>query len=175
MPDDGTDVADGSVPWLDDGEMAAWLNLAELITTLPAALDARMQRDAGITFYEYMVMAMLSEQPDRTLQLSELAELTSGSLSRLSHVITRLEKQGWVERQRSPHNARARNAVLTEAGMDKVRAAAPAHAAEVRALVFDGLTRAQVRQLEEVLVPVLERVRPPGHEPRHGRGRGRSA
>lgn len=169
MSDDGTQASPGA--WLDDGEMAAWLNLAELITTLPGALDARMQRDAGLTFYEYMVMAMLSEQPDRTLQLSELAELTSGSLSRLSHVITRLERQGWVERQRSPRNARARNAVLTDAGMDKVRTAAPTHVAQVRSLVFDGLTRAQVEQLEKVLVPVLEAIRPPGHEPRHGRGR----
>jgi DNA-binding MarR family transcriptional regulator len=171
MADDGAAADDGTGPWLDDSEMAAWLNLAELITTLPGALDARMQRDAGITFYEYMVMAMLSEQADRTLQLSELAELTSGSLSRLSHVITRLEKQGWVQRERSPHNARARNAVLTEAGIDKVRAAAPNHVAEVRSLVFEGLTAEQVHQLETVLAPMLERIRPPGFQPRHGRGR----
>ena len=63
--------------WLSPEERETWLSISELVTTLPGALDTRLQQHAGITFYEYMVMAMLSEQTDRTLQLSELAELTS--------------------------------------------------------------------------------------------------
>ena len=121
--------------WLSPEERETWLSITELVTTLPGALDSRMQQHAGITFYEYMVMAMLSEQTDRTLQLSELAELTSGSLSRLSHVLTRLERHGWVERARSPHNPRARIATLTERGMGKVRETAPAHVDDVRELI----------------------------------------
>ncbi|MFC4554630.1 MarR family winged helix-turn-helix transcriptional regulator [Georgenia faecalis] len=164
--------AEPAVRWLDDAEMAAWLNLSELITTLPAALDAHMQRDAGITFYEYMTMAMLSEQADRTLQLSVLAQATSGSLSRLSHVLTRLERQGYVERHRSTENARARNAVLTDAGMAKVVATAPCHVGRVRSLVFDALSAEDVVELEAVTERVLQRIRPPGVTPTYGRGRG---
>src|SRR5690625_354279 len=131
-----------------------------------------MQQHAGITFYEYMVMAMLSEQADRTLQLSELAELTSGSLSRLSHVLTRLERQGWVVRERSPHNPRARIATLTDSGMAKVVATAPAHVEDVRELIFDALDPDGVRDLARILAPALERIVPAERAPRAGRGVG---
>ncbi|MEE6287154.1 MarR family transcriptional regulator [Georgenia sp. MJ173] len=162
----------GDPRWLSTTERESWLSITELVTTLPGALDTRMQQQAGITFYEYMVMAMLSENEERTLQLSDLAELTSGSLSRLSHVLTRLERQGWVERARSPHNPRARVATLTDAGMDKVRVTAPLHVNDVRSLIFDALDPRQVTELAEILAPVIERIRPPGQRPPSGRGVG---
>lgn len=164
---------DGEQPrdpqWLSPTERNTWLAISELVTTLPGALDTRMQQHAGITFYEYMVMAMLSENEERTLQLSDLAELTSGTLSRLSHVLTRLERQGWVVRARSPHNPRARVATLTDAGLAKVVATAPLHVRDVRTIIFDALAPAQVTELAEILGPVLDRIRPPGHTPRVGR------
>lgn len=159
-------------PWLNDVELASWLNLSEIALSLPGALSARLQREAGISFYEYMVLAMLSEQCDRTLQLSELAELTSGSLSRLSHVITRLEAAGWVERTRSDSDRRARLARLTDAGMERVVAVAPTHVAHVRELVFDALTAEQVELLRTVTDAVVQRVRPADRQARPGRGRG---
>jgi len=158
--------------WLTPVERETWLSISELVTTLPGALDTRLQQHAGLTFYEYMVMAMLSEQDDRTLQLSELAELTSGSLSRLSHVLTRLERHGWVVRERSPRNPRARIATLTEDGLAKVVRTAPAHVADVRELIFDALGDDDVPALARILAPVLERIHPPGHRPRSGRGVG---
>src|SRR3954471_2111479 len=84
--------------WLDDEEMSAWLALNGVILLLPAALDSQMQRDNGITMFEYLVMAMLSEAPGRTLQLKRLAGAANGSLSRLSHVVTRLEEGDWGRR-----------------------------------------------------------------------------
>ena len=161
--------------WLSPDERETWLSLSELVTTLPGTLDTRMQQHAGITFYEYMVMAMLSEQDDRTLQLSELAELTSGSLSRLSHVLTRLEKHGWVVRARSPHNPRARIATLTDQGMAKVTATAPAHVADVREHIFDTMDHDDVLELARILAPVLERLRPPDRTRRVGQGVGPTA
>src|SRR5690625_4040732 len=136
-----------------------------------------MQQHADITFYEYMVMAMLSEQADRTLQLSELAELPSGSLSRLSHVLTRLERQGWVVRERSPHNPRARIATLTDSGMAKVVATAPAHVEDVRELIFDALDPDGVRDLARILAPAPARIRPaaPAPPPRPRAERARRA
>ncbi|WP_324649268.1 MarR family winged helix-turn-helix transcriptional regulator [Georgenia sp. H159] len=158
--------------WLTPVERETWLSISELVTTLPGALDTRLQQHAGITFYEYMVMAMLSEQQDRTLQLSELAELTSGSLSRLSHVLTRLERHGWVVRERSPRNPRARIATLTAAGLTKVQETAPAHVEDVRELIFDVIADDDVPALARILRPALERIRPPGQRPRAGRGVG---
>ncbi|WP_152188711.1 MarR family winged helix-turn-helix transcriptional regulator [Georgenia satyanarayanai] len=158
--------------WLSPVERETWLSISELVTTLQGALDTRLQQHAGVTFYEYMVMAMLSEQADRTLQLSELAELTSGSLSRLSHVLTRLERHGWVVRERSPLNPRARIATLTDEGLGKVEQTAPAHVRDVRELVFDAIAPHDVPELARILAPVLDRARPPGRRVRTGRGLG---
>ena len=136
--------------WLDDEEMDAWIQVAAALARLPHALDAQLLRDAQITHFEYEVMAALSEAPDRTLRMSQLAELSYGSLSRLSHVVGRLEKRGWVRRHPCPENGRFTNAVLTESGWEKVVATAPGYVTNVRELVIDRLTRAQLRQVAAI-------------------------
>ncbi|MGZ4612554.1 MAG: MarR family winged helix-turn-helix transcriptional regulator [Kineosporiaceae bacterium] len=141
--------------WLDEEEMGAWLALNGVILLLPAALDSQMQRDNGITMFEYLVMAMLSETSGRTLQLKRLARVTNGSLSRLSHVVTRLEKRDWVRRQPLAENGRVTMATLTDAGYAKVVASAPSHVETVRRLVFDTLDHDQVRRLQEVSEQML--------------------
>jgi DNA-binding MarR family transcriptional regulator len=146
--------------WLDAEERAAWLSLAGVVTLLPAALDAQLQRDAGLSHFEYMVLAMLSERPSRTARMSELAGLANGSLSRLSHVARRLEGQGLITRQACADDGRATNAVLTDAGYAKVVATAPGHVETVRRLVFDALTRDQCAQLHTIGERILGRVAP---------------
>ena len=141
--------------WLDDEEMSAWLALNGVILLLPGALDSQMQRDNDITMFEYLVLAMLSEAPGRTLQLKRLASVTNGSLSRLSHVVTRLERRDWVRREPMADNGRVTMARLTEAGYAKVVASAPDHVETVRQLVFDNLDRRQVRQLQEISTRLL--------------------
>jgi len=141
--------------WLDDVEMGAWLALNGVILLLPGALDSQMQRDNGITMFEYLVLAMLSEAPGRTLQLKRLARVTNGSLSRLSHVVTRLEGRDWVRREPLADNGRVTMARLTDAGYAKVVASAPSHVETVRRLVFDSLDRRQVRQLQEISTRLL--------------------
>ncbi|MGW7003205.1 MarR family winged helix-turn-helix transcriptional regulator [Streptomyces sp. NPDC054933] len=136
--------------WLNDEERESWLALVSMLIRLPAALDAQLQRDAGISHFEYQVLSGLSMSPGRTLRMSELALFADGSLSRLSHVIKRLEKRDWVYRTPDPADGRYTLAVLTDAGWEKVVATAPGHVAEVRRLVFDPLTKAQQRQLREV-------------------------
>lgn len=133
--------------WLDPAQREAWLGLLRIVTLLPSALDSQMQRDAGMTNFEYGLMSVLSEQPDRTMQLKELAATAHGSLSRLSHVSSRLEKRGWVRRRKCPDNSHITLLTLTEDGMRKVRDAAPAHVDEVQRLVFDHLDEHQVQQL----------------------------
>ncbi|MFI5720703.1 MarR family winged helix-turn-helix transcriptional regulator [Nocardia sp. NPDC051750] len=125
--------------WLNHDERAAWLANSALMISLPAALDARMQREAELTFFEYMVLSVLSEQPARTLQMSDLAARTAASLSRLSHVAARLEKRELLTRARVPGSGRRTVAVLTEAGYTAVVAAAPGHVAAVREYLIDQL------------------------------------
>ena len=144
--------------WLDDHEQHAWRRLAAVILKLPSELEAQLHRDAGISHFEYWVLALLSEAPARSLRLSQLACQANASLSRLSHGITRLEKRGWVTRQPCPDDARATLAVLTDDGLQQVVAAAPAHVATVRQLVFDGLSPTDVEDLARLCDAILDRV-----------------
>lgn len=147
---------------LDRPERAAWVRLASVLELLPGVLDAQLRRDAGLMHFEYMVLAMLSEAPKRTLRMSALAAQTNSTPPRLSHVVARLEGRGLVERVPCPGDARATNAYLTAAGWRKVREAAPGHAANVRENVIDALTPAQVRQLAAIGEAILGRLDPDG-------------
>ncbi|WP_166351149.1 MarR family transcriptional regulator [Phytoactinopolyspora limicola] len=140
--------------------MDAWLPLAALMTKLPAALDAQLRRDAGISHFEYFVLAMLSEAAEHTHRMSALAERTSSSLSRLSHVVKRLEQRGWVRRAPCPADGRYTNAILTDAGWEKVVATAPGHVDIVRRLVIDALTEEQIGQLRDIGRSIVDRVTP---------------
>ena len=147
-----------STRWLDDDEMAAWIRLAAVLELLPGVLDSQLRRDADLTHFEYFVLAMLSEAPERTLRMSALAARTNATLPRLSHVISRLEERGLVERFPCPGDGRATNARLTESGWDKVVATAPGHVENVRSNVIDVLTREQVHELAAIADAILQKV-----------------
>jgi DNA-binding MarR family transcriptional regulator len=146
--------------WLNDEERQAWLTLVGVLIRLPAALDAQLQRDADINHFEYQALAVLSESPDRTMRMSDLALLANGSLSRISHVVNRLEKRGWVTRAPDPADGRYTLATLTETGWTKVVDTAPGHVEAVRGLIFDPLTGAQTRQLRDIGHRVLKAIDP---------------
>lgn len=146
--------------WLDDEEQQTWLALIGMLVSLPAALDAQLQRDAGISHFEYQVLAGLSMSPERTLRMSDLAEFAEASLSRLSHTAKRLENKGWLTRTPDPADGRFTLAILTDAGWDKVTATAPGHVAEVRRLVIDPLTKTQARQLREISRRITDAIHP---------------
>lgn len=146
--------------WLTDEQSAAWLVLMSLSTWLPAALDAQLQRAAGLTHVEYGVLAALSMAPERQARMSAVASFSNVNLSHLSRIVARLEKSGWVRRTPDPTDGRSTLAILTPAGWDKVVASAPGHAEEAQRLVFDNLTATQVRQLTEIGCRVMEVVKP---------------
>lgn len=153
----GSQKEDGEV-WLDDGEQESWRAVVGLLTVLPAALDSDLRRTAGLTMFEYTVLASLSEAPKRTLQMSALATRTSASLSRLSHVVTRLERRGWIAREVCGRDARATNAVLTRSGWAKVVATAPHHAQSVRDLVVSALSPSQFQRLGTIAGKVVRGI-----------------
>jgi DNA-binding MarR family transcriptional regulator len=154
-----TDPATGSgTRWLTDEETDAWRAVAGLMFQLPGALESQLQRDSGLSLFEYLVLSSLSMEPDRTARMSELAKLSNGSLSRLSNVVKRLEGKGWVRRRLDSCDGRYTVAVLTDAGWDVVVAAAPGHVDAVRRLVIDPLTRAQQRAVAAAGRRIQDRI-----------------
>ena len=156
------------VRWLTADQLRAWVGLLSVAELLPAALDSQLLRDAGLTHFDYQVLAMLSEAPGRSLRMTTLAQRTSATLPRLSHVVERLEGRGFVVRTPDPDDARATRAHLAEPGWETLVAAAPGHVATARALVIDALTDEQVTQLEAITGALLARLDPEDRLARRG-------
>jgi DNA-binding MarR family transcriptional regulator len=148
--------------WLDAEEREAWLRLAGVMLKLSPALDSQLQRDSDMTHFDYLCLAMLSESEDHALRMSALAARVNSSLSRLSHVVKKLEARGWVERFPSPESRRVTMARLTEEGWQVLVDAAPGHVETVRALVFDGLDREDVAALERIAGHVVKQIETAG-------------
>ena len=148
--------------WLDDAERAAWLRLIAVVELLPGVLDSQLRAESGLTHFEYFVLAMLSEAPERKLRMTSLAQRTNATLPRLSHVAGRLEGRGLVERFPCPEDGRATNIRLTDSGWDAVVAAAPGHVDTVRRHVIDPLTPQQLEQLRAIGDSLLSRLDPTG-------------
>jgi DNA-binding MarR family transcriptional regulator len=134
--------------WLQGGELSAWMSLARVLALLPPALERQLERDTDLNWMEYHVLAMLSAQDHHTVRMSVLADYTNSSLSRLSHVVRRLERQGFVRREPDPADGRYTLAVLTPEGYEKLAASAPAHVENVRRLVFDTLEPGELETLK---------------------------
>ena len=143
-------MTDAAPRWLDDAEMQAWLRLLRVVMLLPGALDRQLRQDAGLAHASYMVLACLSDAPDRSMRMSELARVTATSQSRLSHSVAALEQRGWVQRRPCPQDRRGQVASLTDAGGQVLVDTAPGHVAKVRSLVFDPLGPADVEHLSAV-------------------------
>lgn len=126
--------------------------------TLPSAIDSNLQRNAGLSLYEYLVLASLSESPEGILQMSDLALKANSSLSRLSHLITRLEKRGWVTKRPCENDRRASAVMLSAAGEKKIRSAAPGHAQLVQELVVEPLRPGQLQQLGQAAAAVVRAI-----------------
>jgi len=150
--------AAAATKWLTPAQLEAWQALTLMLARLPTALEAQLQRDSQLSYIEYYALAALSERPDRTMRMSELAVLTNAELSRLSHLITRLQKRGFVRREPDPDDGRYTNAVLTDAGYDLVVAAAPGHVAAVRELVIDALDDTALAALQNSAERINARI-----------------
>jgi DNA-binding MarR family transcriptional regulator len=148
-------VAHDEDRWLGDDELAAWMSYVAATALLESALDRQLQRDSGMPHAYYQILAMLSEVPGRTLRMSDLAEITHSSQSRLSHAVARLERRGWILRRPCPDDRRSTLATLTPAGFDALAAAAPGHVRTVREHLFDRLSCEQVRHLREICTAII--------------------
>jgi DNA-binding MarR family transcriptional regulator len=147
-----------AVEWLTTDQLESWLTVVRLMMWLPWSIDQQLQRDSKLRMVEYQVLAMLSDRPQRTMRMSALAEVTNASLSRLSHLIDRMETKGWVRRQSDPSDGRFTNAVLTDDGHRVLASAAPGHVRHVRSLVIDVLTPEQLRRLGRDAARIMARI-----------------
>ena len=141
--------------WLSAGEQVTWRAFVGACHAFFAAVDAQLQRDTGIPLAYYEILVQLSETPGRTLRMSQLAEATSASKSRISHAVARLEERGWVRRTDCPTDRRGQLAELTDEGYAVLVAAAPGHVEQVRRTLFDALTPEQADQLRAIAGQIL--------------------
>jgi DNA-binding MarR family transcriptional regulator len=140
----------GETRWLTPQEQDAWRSFMAGCRALFTAVDAQLQRDAGMPLAYYEILVRLSEAPGRALRMSQLAEAASASKSRASHAVARLEERGWVRRVDCPTDRRGQVAELTDEGYAVLAATAPGHVVQVRESLFDGLTAEQVAQLKAI-------------------------
>ena len=136
--------------WLSDDEQAAWRGYLAVLRHVSASIDRQLHVEAGLPHGYYQILAMLSEAEGRTLRMSQLADVTMTSQSRISHAVRALEERGWVQRAPSAEDRRGHTATLTDAGFAALVELAPGHVAEVRRLIFDRLTPEQVTQLRQI-------------------------
>ena len=146
--------------WLDDDESRTWIAWILSTRLLWDELERDLQRDAAMPFSYYEILVMLSDSPGRSRRMSDLADATQSSRSRLSHAITRLESLGWVRRDTCPSDRRGALAVLTDAGFAALEAAAPDHVESVRRHLFDQLSPTQLVQLREISDALLDHLLP---------------
>ncbi|MFJ2158065.1 MarR family winged helix-turn-helix transcriptional regulator [Streptomyces sp. NPDC087856] len=144
--------------WLTADQLAAWRGLMNLLHRLPTAVEWQLQRDSQLSFIEYYVLALLSDQPGRRMRMSELAMLANSELSRLSHMVRRLEKRGILRREPDPTDGRYVHAILTDAGSAYLAQAAPGHVSRVRELFIDALDPEELQMLRQVADKVNARI-----------------
>jgi DNA-binding MarR family transcriptional regulator len=152
------DAEEPPAKWLTAAELDSWLSLVRLMTWLPWSMDQQLQRHSNLGMVEYQVLAMLSQSLEPRMRMSSLAEVTNASLSRLSHLVKRLEDRGLVRREPDPADGRFTNAILTDLGFQTLAEAAPGHVAQVRSLVIDVLSPEQLRRLGQAADRIMSRI-----------------
>ncbi|WP_030435167.1 MarR family winged helix-turn-helix transcriptional regulator, partial [Actinoplanes subtropicus] len=142
--------------WLTTREEQAWRLFVAVLMLVPGEVEAQLKRDAGLTQVDYGVLSALSEAPGRAMRMNELARMVNGSRPRMSQVVAKLERRGWVRREPTREDGRGSLAVLTDAGYAQVVAIAPGHVAAVREAVVDALSPEQLDQLAGISATLLD-------------------
>src|SRR5580700_10512046 len=148
-------MADSETRWLTAEEQHAWRMFLTATNTLFSTVEGQLQRESGIPHGYYEILVRLSEAPGRALRMSQLAEASTSSKSRLSHAVARLEERGWIRRTDCPTDRRGQVAQLTDEGFAALAAAAPGHVEQVRRALIDVITPEQLGQLRVISAAII--------------------
>ena len=143
-------------PWLSDEQQQVWRAYLRLTSQLNERIERDMQQAAKMPHAYYLILAMLSEAPERSLRMNQLADVMDASQSRVSHAVARLEEAGWVRRIPAPGDRRGQIAILTDAGFDRLVEVAPSHAETVRSIMFDPLSTEQLAHFADLCDTILK-------------------
>jgi DNA-binding MarR family transcriptional regulator len=150
-------AGDTEPPWLDETEQRAWRGLMAVFSRAMPEIERSLKANDLLSI-QYHILVALSEAPDRTLRLSELADGANMSQSRLTHRLRSLVDRGLVVISDDPVDGRAKNASLSAAGMALLESVAPAHVCDVRRLIFDPLTAEQTEALADAVTAVSDHL-----------------
>ena len=150
--------AHGPTRWLDAEEQRTWRSFLAATQLLTDRVDRQLHHDSGVVHTYYEMLVRLSEAPGRSLRMSELADSSLSSRSRVSHAVARMEERGWIRREACATDGRGFNAVLTDEGMRALEQAAPGHVETVRELLFDQLDAEQQLQLRRISEALLQHL-----------------
>lgn len=148
-------MADPAPKWLTQPEMRAWKALIDVTTGVMATLDGELRAEHGLSLGDYEVLVHISEAPDNSTRMTDLADRLKLSPSGITRRIDGLVRDGYVERRPCPSDRRGSNAVLTEKGLLRLREAAPTHVRGVRSHFVDQLTERQLANLASALSAVV--------------------
>lgn len=163
--DQGEQAERAAVPWLDERQQRAWRALQVMQARLMAALGSQLAADSDLSLADYVVLVVLTENPDGAARLFEVARHLGWERSRVSHHITRMASRGLVRKERCAADRRGSFVVATPAGRKAIEAAAPGHVRAVRRFFVDELTDEQLEVLADVagrVVAAIDRDSPPG-------------
>ena len=147
-------MAEQGPRWLSESEQRSWRTLIAVTTGVLATLDTELRAEHGLSLGEYEVLAHLSEEPDHSLRMTDLAGRLRLSPSGITRRIDGLVRAGLVQRQQCPSDRRGSNAVMTDEGLRRLRAAAPTHVRGVRAHFVDQLSEQQLANIASALAAV---------------------
>lgn len=147
--------ADTPVLWLSDEEFAAWRGLLRMHAQLSAKLNRELSSTSDLSLQDYGVLVILNEQPEGHLRAFELGRELGWEKSRVSHHVERMERRGLVSRQQCSTDRRGLNVAITAEGRRALKAAAPAHLAQVRRAFIDLLTPGQIASIADIARTVV--------------------
>lgn len=137
-------------PWLNPTEDQTWRTFRRMMTLLPPRIDQDLQADGGLSGPDYEVLSNLSEQPNQTYRLKDLAARLSWSRSRLSHQLTRMQARGLLVKSDDTEDKRGSFATLTPFGLKTITQAAPGHVMSVRNNLIDLLSEEELHLLADI-------------------------
>jgi len=144
--------------WLDGSEATLWQAYRDLGRELQRAFDRQLAADASVSGGEYALLVPLSEAPDGVVRMRDLGLAVGWERTRLSHMVSRMEKRGLLLREDCVDDARGFMVRLTPEGRTAIEAAAPGHVATVRRYFFDSLSERERAMMTRVFTRLVERL-----------------